>query len=129
MKLTRHVEIFRVSEDDTKHDIQASVQLLVRATGSGRKHMYLQSGKRHSGAPMFAPSETHVRRRIRPAHDKFIRVIENFRITIGSCVAQCDRLSWFDRFSMEMNVLGSGTSEPSIWAIQSKEFFHSRRDQ
>jgi hypothetical protein len=73
---------------------------------------------------MLAPSEAHVCCRIRPAHDEFIRVIENLWIAIGGCVAQSDRLSWPDRLSVEVHVLGSRACESSIRTIQSEEFFH-----
>ena len=78
---------------------------------------------------MLATSEAHVRCRIWPAHDEFIRVIEDLWIAIGGRIAQCDRLSWSNCFSVEMHVLGSGTGEASIWTIQSKELFHCGRDQ
>ena len=73
---------------------------------------------------MLASSEAHVRCRIRPAHDEFIRIIEDFRVTVGGRIAQCDRLSWPDRLSVEMHVLSSRTGEPSIWAIQAEELLH-----
>ena len=92
-------------------------------------HMYSQSSKWHSGAPMLAPSESHVRCRIRPAHDEFIRAIEDLRITIGGCVAQRDRLSWSDRLSVKMYVLRCRAGEASIWAVQSQKLFHRRRNK
>ena len=73
---------------------------------------------------MLAPSKTHVRCRIRPAHDEFIRVIEYLRITVGGRIVQGDRLLWSDSFSVEMHVLSSRAGEASIWAVQSKELFH-----
>jgi hypothetical protein len=88
------------------------------------RYMYSQSSKRHSGAPMLAPSKAHMCCRIWPTHDEFIRVIENIWIAVGGCVAQCDRFSWSDCFSVEMHVFGSRACESSIWAIQSEELFH-----
>ena len=73
---------------------------------------------------MLAPTKAHVRCRVRPTHDEFIRVIEYLWITVGGCIAQGDRLPWSDCLSVEMHVLGSRTGEASIWAIQSKELFH-----
>ena len=78
---------------------------------------------------MLAPSKPHVRRRIRPSHDEFIRVIEHLWITIGGCVAQCDRLSWSDRLSVEVHVLSGRAGKASIWAVQSQELFHRRGNE
>ena len=105
------------------------MHLSVHALDFSSKYLDSQPGKRHSGAPMLAPSEPHVRCRIRPAHDELIRVFENLWITIGGCVAQRDRLSWSDRLSVKMHVLSGRAGEASIWAVQSQELFHRRGNE
>ena len=89
----------------------------------------LHSRQRHTGTPVSAPSESHMRGNIGSMQDELIGVVKHLGVPVGRRVGHGDGFRRLDGLALDRHILGSGSGESAVGGIQPQKLFHGRRDK